>query len=141
MITPSVRMLFDDELIQSKVETPKSKVRRLCDDSTVIFKIFNHLIFLFMEMQFYYDNKIVKLHLRDHCFLVVGMLVGLHWPLCFFSNITDGISWLSYGRLRPLHLWLFCLCRNMFAGILFYSALKARMFSDFLSNLISGDGN
>jgi hypothetical protein len=40
-----------------------------------------------MEMQFYYDNKIVKkLHLRDHCFGVVGMLVGLHWPLCFFSK-------------------------------------------------------
>jgi hypothetical protein len=37
-----------------------------------------------MEMQqFYYDNKIVKVHLRYHCFLVVGMLVSLLASLFF----------------------------------------------------------
>jgi cytochrome c oxidase cbb3-type subunit I/II len=89
-----------------------------------------------MEMQqFYYDNKIVKkLHLRDHCFGVVGMLVGT-WLYVSFPNITDGISWLSYGRLRPLHTnGYFAFVGNaMFAGI-YYSLqrlLKARMFSDF----------
>ncbi|MEB2316843.1 MAG: cbb3-type cytochrome c oxidase subunit I, partial [Xanthomonadaceae bacterium] len=35
---------------------------------------------------------------------IVGMLVGviiaaqLYWP-----EMTDGIAWLGYGRLRPLH--------------------------------------
>jgi cytochrome c oxidase cbb3-type subunit I/II len=42
-----------------------------------------------MEMQqFYYDNKIVKkLHLRDHCFGVVGMLVGLTLAFMFLFQI------------------------------------------------------
>jgi cbb3-type cytochrome oxidase subunit 1 len=41
------------------------------------------------------------------------MLVGLTLFMFLFQNITDGISWLSYGRLRPLHLMrLFCLCRE-----------------------------
>jgi hypothetical protein len=31
---------------------------------------------LIMEMQFYYDNKIVKFYLRYSFFYVVGMLVG-----------------------------------------------------------------
>jgi cytochrome c oxidase cbb3-type subunit I/II len=96
-----------------------------------------------MEMQqFYYDNKIVKKFIyATIVFGVVGMLVGLILALMFlFPNITDGISWLSFGRLRPLHTnaVIFAFVGNaMFAGI-YYSLqrlLKARMFSDFLSNL------
>ena len=96
-----------------------------------------------MEMQqFYYDNKIVKKFLyATIVFGVVGMLVGLILAILFlFPNLTDGISWLSFGRLRPLHTnaVIFAFVGNaMFAGV-YYSLqrlLKARMFSDFLSNL------
>jgi cytochrome c oxidase cbb3-type subunit I/II len=96
-----------------------------------------------MEMQqFYYDNKIVKKFIyATIVFGVVGMLVGLILALMFlFPNLTDGISWLSFGRLRPLHTnaVIFAFVGNaMFAGV-YYSLqrlLKARMFSDFLSNL------
>ena len=96
-----------------------------------------------MEMQqFYYDNKIVKKFIyATIVFGVVAMLVGLLEAFFYlFPNLTDGISWLSYGRLRPLHTnaAIFAFVGNaMFAGI-YYSLqrlLKARMFSDFLSNL------
>lgn len=59
-----------------------------------------------MEMQqFYYDNKIVKKFIYATLLWgVVGMLVGLLLAFLFlFPNLTDGISWLSFGRLRPLH--------------------------------------
>jgi cytochrome c oxidase cbb3-type subunit I/II len=96
-----------------------------------------------MEMQqFYYDNKIVKKFIyATILFGVVGMLVGLLLATLFlFPNLTDGISWLSFGRLRPLHTnaVIFAFVGNaMFAGI-YYSLqrlLKARMYSDFLSSL------
>ena len=96
-----------------------------------------------MEMQqFYYDNKIVKKFLyASIVFGVVGMLVGLLLAILFlFPALTHGISFLSFGRLRPLHTnaVIFAFVGNaMFAGI-YYSLqrlLKARLFSDFLSNL------
>ncbi|WP_396157063.1 cytochrome-c oxidase, cbb3-type subunit I [Flavobacterium sp.] len=96
-----------------------------------------------MEMQqFYYDNKIVKKFIyASIVFGLVGMLVGLLLAtLYLFPNLTDGISFLSYGRLRPLHTnaVIFAFVGNaMFAGV-YYSLqrlLKARMYSDFLSNL------
>jgi cytochrome c oxidase cbb3-type subunit I/II len=96
-----------------------------------------------MEMQqFYYDNKIVKKFLyATIVFGVVGMLVGLILAFMFlFPNMTDGISWLSFGRLRPLHTnaVIFAFVGNaIFAGV-YYSTqrlLKARMFSDLLSNI------
>ena len=96
-----------------------------------------------MEMQqFHYDNKIVKKFIyATIAFGVIGMSVGLLLALMFiFPNITDGISWLSFGRLRPLHTnaVIFAFVGNaMFAGI-YYSMqrlLKARMFSDALSNI------
>ncbi|WP_026729282.1 cytochrome-c oxidase, cbb3-type subunit I [Flavobacterium denitrificans] len=96
-----------------------------------------------MEMeQFYYDNKIVKKFIyATILFGVVGMLVGLTLAVMYlFPNMTDGISWLSYGRLRPLHTnaVIFAFVGNAFFAGLYYSLqrlLKARMFSDFLSNL------
>lgn len=94
------------------------------------------------NQQFYYDNKIVKKFLyATILFGAVGMAVGLLLATLFlFPNLTDGISWLGFGRLRPLHTnaVIFAFVGNaMFAGI-YYSMqrlLKARLFSDFLSNL------
>ena len=102
-----------------------------------------------MEMQkFYYDNKIVKNFIYATLLWgIVGMSVGLLLALMFlFPNITDGIPWLSFGRLRPLHTnaVIFAFVGNaIFAGV-YYSLqrlLKARMASNFLSNLIFGGGN
>ena len=92
--------------------------------------------------QFYYDNKIVRNFLyASIVFGVVGMLVGLIVAFMYlFPNMTDGIPWLSYGRLRPLHTnaVIFAFVGNsVFAGV-YYSMqrlLKTRMFSDFLSQL------
>ncbi|TXE10649.1 cytochrome-c oxidase, cbb3-type subunit I [Gelidibacter salicanalis] len=91
--------------------------------------------------QFYYDNKIVKKFLYATMFWgVIGMLVGLLLAFLFlFPNLTDGVSWLSFGRLRPLHTnaVIFAFVGNaIFAGIYYSSQrlLKARMFSDALSN-------
>lgn len=96
-----------------------------------------------MELQqFYYDNKIVKNFLYATLFWgVVGMSVGLLLAFMFlFPNLTDGISWLSFGRLRPLHTnaVIFAFVGNaIFAGV-YYSTqrlLKARMYSDILSKI------
>jgi cytochrome c oxidase cbb3-type subunit I/II len=69
------------------------------------------------------------------------MLVGLILAFLFlFPNLTSGISFLSFGRLRPLHTnaVIFAFVGNaMFAGV-YYSMqrlLKTRMFSDFLSKV------
>lgn len=96
-----------------------------------------------MEVQqFHYDNKIVQKFLyATMLWGVVGMVVGLLLAFMFlFPNLTDGISWLSFGRLRPLHTnaVIFAFVGNaIFAGV-YYSLqrlLKARMFSDVLSNI------
>ncbi|WP_136467589.1 cytochrome-c oxidase, cbb3-type subunit I [Flagellimonas onchidii] len=95
-----------------------------------------------MEIQqFRYDNKIVQKFLyATMLWGVVGMLIGLLLAFMFlFPNLTDGISWLSFGRLRPLHTnaVIFAFVGNaIFAGV-YYSTqrlLKTRMFSDGLSN-------
>ncbi len=96
-----------------------------------------------MEVQqFHYDNKIVKNFLyATMLWGVVGMLVGLLLAFMFlFPNLTDGISWLSFGRLRPLHTnaVIFAFVGNaIFAGV-YYSTqrlLKTRMFNDTLSKI------
>lgn len=92
--------------------------------------------------QFYYDNKIVRKFVNATLFWgVIGMAVGLLLAYMFlFPNITEDIPWLSFGRLRPLHTnaVIFAFVGNaIFAGV-YYSTqrlLKARMWSDFLSNL------
>ncbi|MFB9054068.1 cytochrome-c oxidase, cbb3-type subunit I [Formosa undariae] len=96
-----------------------------------------------MEIQqFYYDNKIVKKFIYATIFWgVIGMVVGLLLAFLFiFPNLTDGISWLSFGRLRPLHTnaVIFAFVGNaIFAGVYYSSQrlLKARMASDVLSNI------
>lgn len=92
--------------------------------------------------QFYYDNKIVKKFIIATMFWgIIGMSVGLLLAFMFiFPNITEGIPWLSFGRLRPLHTnaVIFAFVGNaIFAGV-YYSTqrlLKARMWSDALSNI------
>ncbi|HBY67316.1 MAG TPA: cytochrome C oxidase Cbb3, partial [Flavobacteriaceae bacterium] len=89
--------------------------------------------------QFYYDNKIVKKFVNATMFWgIVGMSIGLLLAFMFlFPNVTDGISWLSFGRLRPLHTnaVIFAFVGNaIFAGV-YYSTqrlLKARMWKDWL---------
>jgi len=91
--------------------------------------------------QFSYDNKTVKKFvLATMIWGVIGMLVGLLaacqlvWP---DLNLT---SWLSFGRIRPLHTnaVIFAFVGNgIFAGV-YYSLqrlLKTRMWSDLLSNI------
>jgi len=91
--------------------------------------------------QFYYDNKIVRKFINATIFWgIVGMSVGLLLAFMFlFPNLTDGISWLSFGRLRPLHTnaVIFAFVGNaIFAGVYYSSQrlLKARMWNDALSN-------
>ncbi|MCF1192005.1 cytochrome-c oxidase, cbb3-type subunit I [Mangrovimonas sp. AS39] len=96
-----------------------------------------------MEIQqFYYDNKIVKKFLiATMVWGVVGMLVGLLLAFMFlFPTLTEGIPWLSFGRLRPLHTnaVIFAFVGNaIYAGVYYSSQrlLKARMYSDLLSNV------
>ncbi|SRX75792.1 cytochrome-c oxidase, cbb3-type subunit I [Aequorivita antarctica] len=92
--------------------------------------------------QFYYDNQIVKKFINATIFWgLIGMSVGLLLAFMFlFPNMTEGISWLSFGRLRPLHTnaVIFAFVGNaIFAGVYYSSQrlLKARMWNDFLSNL------
>ncbi len=92
--------------------------------------------------QFYYDNKIVKMFLvATILWGVVGMLVGLLVAFLFiFPNYMEGISWLSFGRLRPLHTnaVIFAFVGNSIFMGMYYSMqrlLKTRMFSDTLSKI------
>jgi len=95
-----------------------------------------------MEIQkFYYDNKIVRKFIVATMFWgIIGMSVGLLLAFMFlFPNVTDGIPWLSFGRLRPLHTnaVIFAFVGNaIFAGVYYSSQrlLKARMWKDWLSN-------
>lgn len=94
-----------------------------------------------MELQqFKYDNQIVKKFLYATLFWgIIGMTVGLLLAFLFlFPNLTEGVSWLNFGRLRPLHTnaVIFAFIGNaIFAGV-YYSLqrlLKARLYSDLLS--------
>lgn len=96
-----------------------------------------------MEVEkFSYDNKIVKnFAFATLIWGVVGMLVGLIIALqLVFPEMVGGISFLSFGRIRPLHTnaVIFAFVGNgIFTGV-YYSLqrlLKTRMWSDKLSNL------
>ncbi len=89
-----------------------------------------------------YNDKVVRqFMLASIIWGAVGMLVGvlIASQLNYFQ-LNFGMSWLSFGRLRPLHTnaVIFALVGNMmFAGI-YYSTqrlVKARLASDFLSSL------
>lgn len=91
---------------------------------------------------FAYDNRIVnKFMFATMLWGAVGMLVGLLLAFMFlFPGLNFDLPWLTFGRLRPLHTnaVIFAFVGNaIFAGV-YYSLqrlLKARMFSNFLSNV------
>ena len=92
--------------------------------------------------QFYYDNGIVRLFLRATIFWgVTAMTIGLMVAFLFiFPTYMENISWLSFGRLRPLHTnaAIFAFVGNGFMLGMYYSTqrlLKTRMFSDALSRI------
>ncbi|MCB9224759.1 MAG: cytochrome-c oxidase, cbb3-type subunit I [Crocinitomicaceae bacterium] len=91
--------------------------------------------------KFSYDNRIVRLFLvASIIYGVIGMLVGLFVALELIWPELNLTSWLSFGRIRPLHTnaVIFAFVGNgIFAGV-YYSLqrlLKARMFSDLLSRI------
>ena len=99
-----------------------------------------------MEIQkFSYDNKIVKnFAYATVIWGITGMIVGLTAALQLafpeFFNDYLGFSFLSFGRIRPLHTnaVIFAFVGNgIFMGV-YYSLqrlLKARMWSDKLSKI------
>lgn len=96
-----------------------------------------------MELQkFTYDNRLSRLFLYATIFWgAVGMLVGLTIAFeLIFPHMSSGISWLSFGRLRPLHTnaVVFAFVGNgMFTGI-YYSTprlLKTPMYSETLGKI------
>jgi cytochrome c oxidase cbb3-type subunit I/II len=92
--------------------------------------------------RFHYDNAIVKkFAYATLLWGVVGMLVGLILAFqLIFPILNFDTPWLTFSRLRPLHTnaVIFAFVGNgIFMGV-YYSLqrlLKARMLSDFLSNL------
>ncbi len=91
---------------------------------------------------FSYDDAIVRKFLwATFIWGLVGMSVGLLIALLLARpELTSGIPWLSFGRLRPLHTnaVIFAFAGNAFFTGAYYSTqrlLKARMFSDRLSNI------
>lgn len=97
-----------------------------------------------MEVQkFSYDNKIVKYFAYATIIwgitgMVVGLIAALQLAFPEFFNDYLGFSFLSFGRIRPLHTnaVIFAFVGNgIFMGV-YYSLqrlLKARMWSDKLS--------
>ncbi|MDU0808057.1 cytochrome-c oxidase, cbb3-type subunit I [Aquirufa regiilacus] len=91
--------------------------------------------------QFSYDNKTVRnFAIATIIWGIVGMLVGVIIATQLFEPAANITQYGSFGRIRPLHTnaVIFAFVGNaIFAGV-YYSLqrlLKARMFSDFLSNL------
>ena len=92
--------------------------------------------------EFSYDDAIVrKFMLATMIWGVVGMLVGLIIALQLAApQLGFGISFLSFGRLRPLHTnaVIFAFAGNAVFTAVYYSTqrlCKCRMWSDLLSNL------
>ena len=96
-----------------------------------------------MELQkFTYDNKLTKLFmLVTVLWGVVAMLVGLTVAFeLIFPNMSGGISWLTFGRLRPLHTnaAIFAFVGNGFFAAIYYSMprlLKTPMYSKAMGNI------
>jgi cytochrome c oxidase cbb3-type subunit I/II len=92
--------------------------------------------------KFYYDNKIVRnFGIATIVWGIVGMTVGLIIAIQLYHPAMNmGNQYTTYGRIRPLHTnaVIFAFVGNaIFMGV-YYSLqrlLKARMFSDLLSNI------
>jgi cytochrome c oxidase cbb3-type subunit I/II len=91
---------------------------------------------------FYYDNKIVRnFGIATVIWGIIGMTVGLLVAIQLYSpTMNMGNQYTTFGRIRPLHTnaVIFAFVGNaIFMGV-YYSLqrlLKARMFSDALSNI------
>lgn len=96
-----------------------------------------------MELQkFTYDNKISRLFMNATILWgIVGMLVGLIIAFeIFLPQLSMGIPWLSFGRLRPLHTnaVIFAFVGNAIFTAVYYSTprlLKTPMFSELLGKI------
>ncbi|HEY8783535.1 MAG TPA: cytochrome-c oxidase, cbb3-type subunit I [Mucilaginibacter sp.] len=92
--------------------------------------------------KFYYDNKIVRnFGIATVLWGIIGMTVGLTIAIQLYHPAMNmGNQYTTYGRIRPLHTnaVIFAFVGNaIFMGV-YYSLqrlLKARMFSDVLSNI------
>src|SRR3982750_1789578 len=92
--------------------------------------------------KFYYDNKIVRnFGIATIVWGIIGMMVGLLAAMQLFKpDMNMGNQYTTFGRIRPLHTnaVIFAFVGNaIFMGV-YYSLqrlLKARMFSDILSNI------
>src|SRR3989337_3605996 len=96
-----------------------------------------------MELEkFNYDNTIVRnFAIATMVWGIVGMLVGVLIAFqIYVPELNFGLQYTTFGRLRPLHTnaVIFAFVGNaIFMGV-YYSlqrVLKARMFSDLLSNI------
>jgi cytochrome c oxidase cbb3-type subunit I/II len=95
-----------------------------------------------LKEQFSYDNLIVKkFAYATILWAIVGFLAGLWAALeLVFPALNFNLPFLTFGRLRPLHTnaAIFAFVGNgIFMGV-YYSLqrlMKARMFSDTLSNI------
>jgi cytochrome c oxidase cbb3-type subunit I/II len=96
-----------------------------------------------MDLQkFTYDNTLTRNFLfASIAFGIIGMLVGLTIALeLIFPNMTGGLSFLSFGRIRPLHTnaVIFAFVGNGIFTAIYYSMprlLKTPMFSNTLGQI------
>lgn len=92
--------------------------------------------------EFSYDDGVVRQFvLATLIWGLVSLLAGVFAATQLADwHMNFGVPWLTFGRIRPVHTnaAIFAFCGNaIFAGIYYSSQrlLKARMFSDFLSQL------
>ena len=92
--------------------------------------------------RFVYDDAIVRKFLvAMYAWGIVAFAVGLFVALLLvFPKLTFGLSFLTFGRLRPLHTnaAIFAFAGNAIFAAIYYSTqrlCKARMYSDTLSKL------
>ncbi|MCB2208198.1 MAG: cytochrome-c oxidase, cbb3-type subunit I [Bacteroidetes bacterium] len=96
-----------------------------------------------MELErFTYDNKLTKMFIfATIVYGVIGMLVGLTAAFeLIFPNMSGSISWLSFGRIRPLHTnaVIFAFVGNGIFTAVYYSMprlLKTPMYSKLFGNI------
>ncbi|MFO0943415.1 MAG: cytochrome-c oxidase, cbb3-type subunit I [Pirellulales bacterium] len=91
---------------------------------------------------FSYDDSIVRMFVTATILWgVVGTLAGLIVAILLVQPyLLDGVQWVSFGRLRPLHTnaAIFAFAGNAVFAAVYYSTqrlCKARMWSDMLSRL------
>ncbi|MFO0728898.1 MAG: cytochrome-c oxidase, cbb3-type subunit I [Myxococcota bacterium] len=92
--------------------------------------------------RFSYDDSIVrKFVIASASWAVVATLVGVYIALeLAFPKANLDLPFISFGRLRPLHTnaAIFAFAGNAVFAAIYYSSqrlLKARLFSDMLSNV------